>query len=62
VQESDDPWGWRPGVPTEIFASPDLPDVEPVRSTPDDWMVYRAGSFVIPVRRVAPIRFALRPH
>src|SRR5215216_4472951 len=62
VQESDDPWGWRPGSPTEVFASPDLPDVETVRTVPDDWMVYRAGSFVIPVRRVAPIRLELRPH
>lgn len=61
VQEGDAPWGWRPRS-TEVFASPDLPDVETMRSTPADWMVYRAGSFVIPVRRVAPIRLELRPH
>ena len=61
VQESDDPWGWRPGMPTEVFASPDLPDIETQRSAPVDGIPW-AGSFVIPVRRVAPILLKLRPH
>jgi hypothetical protein len=63
VQEGDAPWGWRG------MASPaaDRPidrgdDDDHASSELREWRDPPPGSFVVPVDRVAPVRFGVRPH
>jgi hypothetical protein len=64
VQESDEPWGWRPArTEPEVFGRPDdlggrsVDDERVEDATPA-----RSGSLVVPVGRVTPVRLGLRPH
>jgi hypothetical protein len=69
VQESDEPWGWRPArtPEPEVIGGSDPSDddrgdglgaSEPIEAALAMWR----GTLVVPVRRVAPVRVGLRPH
>jgi hypothetical protein len=63
VQESDAPWGWRGATSPDRQRPIDRIDDDDHGSTElREWRDPPAGSFVIPVRRVAPVRFGVRPH
>jgi hypothetical protein len=64
VQEGDEPWAWRAArsQPLEVLGgSPAEPDRE-LPTPVSDWSAPRAGALVVPVGRVAPVRFRLRPN
>ena len=63
VQESDEPWAWR--RPTSNVEDPGLePPGGPGTRTAGEplWADESRRPLVVPVRRVAPVRFGLRPH
>jgi hypothetical protein len=65
VQEDDEPWGWRPGLedpdlPVAVGGAPgDGPSGDPTDAG-DLWPA--AGSLVVPLARVRPVRLIVRPH
>ena len=64
VQESDEHWGWHPGIPpaTEVFdAAGDEPGRDD-RGGPPAEAPLPTGRFVVEPAPVAPIRFRTRPH
>ena len=63
VQESDEPWGWRrpAGVATERPTEPNDGGDEG-SGDPREWTDPKAGRFVVPVDRVAPVHLGVRPH
>ncbi len=65
VQEGDEPWGWHGTPPTRVgppgaFDSDGPPAAGDKSDRP--WGQPRAGSFVVPVKRVAPIDLHILPH
>ena len=67
VQESDEPWAWRSALP------PPPEVVTPVASAGGDSfdphstddlirVAPRTGALVVPVERVGPVHFGVRPH
>jgi hypothetical protein len=65
VQESDEPWGWRPGrrPELEVLGDPnDLAGGSGDGERSEGAIPVRSGALVVPVGRVTPVRLGLRPH
>ena len=68
VQESDEPWGWRgsAAAPRRTLHPSGTDDCDQGGGAggdlPGDDRDPRAGSFVVPVDRVAPVHLGVRPH
>ena len=63
VQESDEPWAWRrsPALAAERPIEPN-DDGGDGPADPTQFTNPKAGRFVVPVDRVAPVHLGVRPH
>jgi hypothetical protein len=63
VQESDEPWAWRrsPALAAERPIEPN-DDGGDGPADPTQFTDPKAGRFVVPVDRVAPVHLGVRPH
>jgi len=63
VQESDEPWAWHrpPSVAAERPIEPN-DDGGDGPGDPTEFTDPKAGRFVVPVDRVAPVHLGVRPH